>query len=254
MTRRRLLDRLDAGLDDRLTLVSAPAGFGKTKLVADWLDARGRARKRGAWLSLDEADGDLRRFLRYLIAALRTAAPTIGAEALTMIETSHRPEHEPVLTALLNDVDDSADGEPVVLVLDDFHAIDSRPVDAAVTFLIEYAPRRLHVVITTREDPRLPLARLRAKGQLTELRASDLRFTSEEAAAFLNGSMGLTLTASDVARLEARTEGWIAGLQLAALSLHGRDDVRRGLLVSLEFGIGIGAIAVHHALPRLAAQ
>lgn len=225
MTRRRLLDRLDAGLDDRLTLVSAPAGFGKTTLVADWLDARGRARKLGAWLSLDEADGDLRRFLRYLIAALRTAEPTIGAEALTMTETSHRPEHEPVLTALLNEFDDNADGEPVVLVLDDFHAIDSRPVDAAVTFLIEHAPRRLHVVITTREDPRLPLARLRAKGQLTELRASDLRFTSEEAAAFLNGSMGLTLTVSDVARLEARTEGWIAGLQLAALSLHGRDDV-----------------------------
>jgi LuxR family maltose regulon positive regulatory protein len=220
--RPRLVERLNEGLaaGHRLTLVSAPAGFGKTTLVGEWIAGCGRPT---AWLSLDEGDSDPSRFLTYLIAALQTVAPGIGEGVLTVLGSPQPPPPESTLTALLNDV--TTIQSDVVLVLDDYHVLDARPVDDALAFLVEHLPPQLHLVIATREDPALPLARLRARGQMTELRAADLRFTPSEAAEFLKQVMGLDLTADDIAALEARTEGWIAGLQLAAISLQGRQDV-----------------------------
>src|SRR5919199_1243693 len=186
--RPRLTGRLDAGLHRRLTLVAAPAGFGKT----------------------------------YLVAALRTVAPQLGTGLVDALRAPQPPPAEALLAALLNELA-ALPGE-VVLVLDDYHLVDATPVDEALAFLLERLPPRLHLVIATREDPPLPLARLRARGQLTELRAADLRFTPTEAAAFLKEAMGLNLSAEDVAALEERTEGWIAGLQLAALSMQGQQD------------------------------
>ena len=219
--RPRLVERLNDGLaaGNRLTLVSAPAGFGKTTLVGEWVAGCGRP---VAWLSLDEGDSDPSRFLTYLIAALQTVAPGIGEGVLTVLQSPQPPPLESTLTALLNDV--TAIPSDVVLVLDDYHVLDAKPVDDALAFLVEHLPPQLHLVIATREDPALPLARLRARGQLTELRAADLRFTPDEAAEFLNQVMGLDLSAEEIAALDARTEGWIAGLQLAAISLQGRAD------------------------------
>ena len=222
VVRPRLVERLNEGLaaGNKLTLVSAPAGFGKTTLVGEWVAGCGRP---AAWLSLDEGDSDPSRFLTYLIAALQTVAPGIGEGVLTVLQSPQPPPPESTLTALLNDV--AAIPSDVVLVLDDYHVLDAKPVDDALAFLVEHLPPQVHLVIATREDPALPLARLRARGQLTELRAADLRFTPAEAADFLNQVMGLDLTADDIAALETRTEGWIAGLQLAAISLQGREDV-----------------------------
>jgi LuxR family transcriptional regulator, maltose regulon positive regulatory protein len=217
--RPRLLERLDAGMHRGLTLVSAPAGFGKTTLVSAWVASCGRP---AAWLSLDEGDSDATRFLTYLVAALQTIRPGVGAAALSALQAPQPPPPEAILTTLLNDA--AAIAERFVLVLDDYHLVDSRPVDRALALLIERLPPRMHLVIATREDPQLPLARLRARDQLTELRAADLRFTPAEAAGFLNQIMELNLAAGEVAALEARTEGWIAGLQLAAISLQGRAD------------------------------
>ncbi|HYP21677.1 MAG TPA: helix-turn-helix transcriptional regulator, partial [Chloroflexia bacterium] len=219
-----MLQRLNAGLHRKLTLIAAPAGFGKTTLLSAWI---AELRARGtlvAWLSLDERDGDPVRFLTYLVAALRTIAPSIGEGVSGMLQSSgsqHPPPTEAILTALLNEV--SAPSLNFVLVLDDYHVIDSHAVDDAVTFLLEHLPPQAHLAITTREDPPLPLARLRARDQLTDLRARDLRFTATEAARFLQ-AMGLDLATDDVAALETRTEGWIAGLQLAALSMQGHPD------------------------------
>jgi LuxR family transcriptional regulator, maltose regulon positive regulatory protein len=218
--RPRLIERLTEGLHHKLTLISAPAGFGKTTLVSEWIAGRSRQCEPEvctAWLSLDEGDSDPARFLTYLVAALRTVVPNIGDRVLDALQSSQPLPIEPILTALLNEIT-TVPGF-FVLVLDDYHLIDAQPVDGALTFLLEHLPTQMHLVITTREDPRLPLARLRARGQLTELRASDLRFTAAEAAGFLQ-SMGLNLSAEDVAALESRTEGWIAGLQLAALALQ----------------------------------
>jgi len=219
--RPRLVERLNEGLaaGNRLTLVSAPAGFGKTTLVGEWVASCGRP---AAWLSLDEGDSDPSRFLTYLIAALQTVAPGIGEGVLTVLQSPQPPPLESTLTALLNDL--ATIPSDVVLVLDDYHVLDAKPVDDALAFLVEHLPPRLHLVIATREDPALPLARLRARGQLTELRSADLRFAPSEAAAFLNEVMHLDLSAEQIAALEARTEGWIAGLQLAAISLQGRSD------------------------------
>ncbi|HEX5847866.1 MAG TPA: LuxR C-terminal-related transcriptional regulator [Rubrobacter sp.] len=219
VSRSRLVERLYEGLHSRLTLICAPAGFGKTTVLGEFL---GAIPWPAAWLSLDEEDSDPARFLAYLVAALRTIAVDIGEDALGVLE-SPQPPTETVLTALLNEID--AIDEDFVLVLDDYHVIDAGAVDDALSFVVEHLPLRMHLVISTREDPRLPLARLRAGGQLTELRAADLRFTTDEAAEFLGGAMGLDLSAGDVLALETRTEGWIAGLQLAALSLRGREDV-----------------------------
>ncbi len=219
MLRPRLIERLDEGLHRRLTLICAPAGFGKTTLVSEWLSGWERP---AAWLSLDEGDNDPTRFLAYLVAALRTIAPNIGEGVLGVLQSPQPPPTESILTALLNEIDTVPDD--FVLVLDDYHVVDSKPVDDALAFLLDHLPSQMHLVIATREDPHLPLARLRARDQLTELRAAELRFTPSEAAEFLNQVMGLNLSAEDIAALEARTEGWIAGLQLAALSMRGHED------------------------------
>jgi len=213
----RLNDGLAAG--SRLTLVSAPAGSGKTTLVSEWVAGCGRP---AAWLSLDAGDSDPSRFLTYLIAALRTVAPGIGDGLLAVFGSPQPPPLEAMLTVLLNEL--VTIPSPVVLVLDDYHVLDAKPVDDALAFLVQHLPPQLHLVIATREDPALPLARLRAQDQLTELRGADLRFTTSEAAGFLNQGMDLDLSADEIAALEARTEGWIAGLQLAAISLQGRAD------------------------------
>jgi LuxR family maltose regulon positive regulatory protein len=209
-----------------LILISAPAGFGKTTLLTEWLAAAPAApadERLAAWLSLDRADNDPASFWTYVIAALQTVAPEVGESALTLLQAPQPPPIETVLTALLNDL--GAITGDIVLVLDDYHVIDARDVQDAMAFLLDHLPPRLHVVIASRTDPPLPLARLRARGELVETRAAELRFTPDEAAAYLNEMMGLQLTARDVAALEGRTEGWIAALQLAALSMQGRDDV-----------------------------
>ena len=218
--RPRLIERLNEGLHRRLILISAPAGFGKTTLLSEWVAALPRP---VAWLSLDEGDSDPTRFLAYLVAALRTIEADIGEGVLGALQSPQPPPTESVLTTLLNEITTVEDD--LVLVLDDYHVVDARAVDDAITFLLEHLPPRMHLVIATREDPNLPLARLRARGQMTELRASDLRFTPTEAAEFLEGAMGLRLSEEDIAALETRTEGWIAGLQLAATSMRGREDV-----------------------------
>ncbi len=224
--RPRLSQRLDRGTTSKLMLISAPAGFGKTTLLTEWLAAGPAApadERLAAWLSLDRADNDPASFWTYVIAALQTVAPGIGESALTLLQAPPPPPIETVLTALLNDL--GAITGDIVLVLDDYHVIDARDVQDAMAFLLDHLPPRLHVVIASRTDPALPLARLRARGELVETRAAELRFTPDEAAAYLNEMMSLQLTARDVAALEGRTEGWIAALQLAALSMQGRDDV-----------------------------
>ncbi len=219
--RPRLVERLSAGLGGRkLTLVSAPAGSGKTSLAAAWLSVLD-SDFRVAWLSLDGEDNNLPRFFAYLVAALRTVDRQIGQEALRLLERAPSLPAEPLVTSLINDVAGLA--LAVILVLDDYHAITELAVHEAVGFLVDRQPPNMHVVITTRHDPPLPLSRLRGRGQMAELRQSDLRFTPEEAAAFLNRSMGLNLAPAEVAALEEHTEGWITGLQLAALSMQGRD-------------------------------
>ena len=226
--RPRLSERLDRGTASKLMLVSAPAGFGKTTLLTEWL-AAGPAAPAGerlaAWLSLDRGDNDPASFWTYVIAALRTVASGVGESALALLQAPQPPPIETVLTALLNDLGATADD--IVLVLDDYHVIDARDVQDGMAFLLDHLPPWLHVVIASRADPALPLARWRARGELVEIRAAELRFTPDEAAAYLNEMMGLQLTAQDVAALEGRTEGWIAALQLAALSMQGRDDVGR---------------------------
>jgi LuxR family maltose regulon positive regulatory protein len=216
--RPRLVERLNEGAAGKLTLISAPAGFGKTTLLSEWLAQR---KDPVAWLALDEGDSDPARFLTYVVAALRTIAPNVGAALLAALQPA-QPPTEAMLTTLLNEVATLADS--FVLVLDDYYLIDAKAVDGVLTFVVDNLPPALHLVIATREDPALPLARLRARGELTELRAADLRFTPAEAASFLNQLMGLALSADQIAALEARTEGWIAGLQLAAISLRGRPD------------------------------
>ncbi|MDQ3905670.1 MAG: helix-turn-helix transcriptional regulator, partial [Actinomycetota bacterium] len=218
--RSRLIERLNEGLHHKLMLISAPAGFGKTTLVSEWVAGCVRPT---AWLSLDQGENDPARFLLYLVAAVQTIAPTAGTGLIGALQAPQPPPTEVTLTALLNDI--SSVPNEFALVLDDYHVLDAKPVDDALTFLLEHLPPRMHLVITTREDPQLPLARLRARGQLTELRAADLRFTAAEAAAFLTEVMGLSLAAADITTLEDRTEGWIAGLQLAALSMRGREDI-----------------------------
>lgn len=240
-----LLARLNAGVARKLTLISAPAGFGKTTLVSAWVHSRMAGADEHlaqftsgspvasaldstavAWLSLDAADSDPVRFLVHLVAALQTVLPSVGQGVLSALQSAQPPPPSSLLTALLNELATAlapAGGAPLLLVLDDYHTLDSEIVDQALTFLLDHLPPHLHLVITTREDPPLPLARLRARAQLTEVRAADLRFTPAEAADFLNQVMGLRLAAPAVAALERRTEGWIAGLHLAALSLQGQE-------------------------------
>jgi LuxR family maltose regulon positive regulatory protein len=223
--RPRLSERLDRGTASKLTLVSAPAGFGKTTLLTEWLAAGPAAPDRErlvAWLSLDRGDNDPVSFWTYVIAALRTVAAGVGERALAFLQAPQPPPIETVLTALLNDL--GATASEIVLVLDDYHVVEAGEVQDGMAFLLDHLPPWLHVVIASRADPALPLARWRARGELVETRAAELRFTPDEAAVYLNETMGLELTAPDVAALEGRTEGWIAALQLAALSMQGRDD------------------------------
>ena len=222
VSRPRLSERLSRRADVVLTLVSAPAGFGKTTLVSEWLASAPADGRAVAWLSLDQRDNDPVVFWGYLLAALDTAVPGVGGDALSLLESSQSPM-EAILAALLNDLD--AVPDHVVLVLDDYHVIEAPDVHKGMAFLVEHLPPQVHLVIATRIDPALPLARLRARGELVEIRAADLRFATDEAAAYLNEVMGLALAATDVAALEERTEGWIAALQLAALSMEGRADV-----------------------------
>jgi LuxR family maltose regulon positive regulatory protein len=231
LTRRpRLVERLEAGARRRLTLISAPAGFGKTTLLAEW--AAGQpAPGRVAWLSLDKGDNDPARFWSYCLASLQTVEGALGATALAMLRSPRPPVFEAVLTELINQI--VAIPRHLVLVLDDYHVIEAPAIHDDLSFLLDHLPpivcsegraRGLHLVIATRADPPLPLARLRGRGQLTELRQADLAFGSAEVAAFLSGVPGLELPADQIAALTARTEGWIAGLQLAAVSLRNRGD------------------------------
>jgi LuxR family maltose regulon positive regulatory protein len=219
--RPRLIERLNEGLTRKLTLVSAPAGYGKTTLVSDWIT---RSDVPVAWLSLDESDNDLARFLSYLIAALQAIHPDIGSELAPILESDSDPpvEFEPLLTALVNDM--AASGIRFALILDDYHVISEFRIHEALDFLFDHILAGTHVIIISRTDPPMPLGRLRVQRELAEIREADLRFTLKEAAAFLNDLMELALSPADIQNLEARTEGWVAGLQLAALTLQGRSD------------------------------
>jgi LuxR family maltose regulon positive regulatory protein len=219
VARPRLADAMHAGADSRLTLVIAPAGFGKTTLVASCLAEE----KSVGWVSLDASENEPAVFWAYVIRALQRVNTRLGAHALGQLRSPRPPAIESVVKALINEIDKS-DGD-FILVLDDYHVIEAASVHRDVAFLLDHLPRRMRVVIASRAEPPLPLPRLRARGELTELRATDLRFTQDEATAFLNEVMSLALSADDAARLERSTEGWIAALKLAALSMKGRRNV-----------------------------
>ena len=220
------MERLRQGLAVPLTLISAPAGFGKTTLISAWCASPPGCEVPLAWLSLEQEENDPTRFLTYLVAALGTLMPAIAETASDLLRSPQPLPLQAFLTGLINDLDEFPDH--FLLALDDYHVIHARPVHAAVAFLLEHLPQRMHLVLLTRSDPPLPLARLRARGQLVEIRLDDLRFTPSEAAAFFDQVMGVKLSAADTAALEQRTEGWIAGLQLAALAIqsqpHGQES------------------------------
>lgn len=226
VARPRLLERMHAGADAKVTLVTAPAGSGKTTLVTEWLAQAAAAGRATGWVSLDASENEPALFWAYFVRALQKAHPGLGARAFMMLHSTE-PSMRPILTALINEIDSIE--RDVAIVLDDYHVIDSPPIHDALAFLLDHMPAPLHLVIASRSEPPLPLARMRARGELTELRGADLRFTPTEASAFLNGVMSLDLSSSDVAKLEERTEGWIAGLKLAALSLEGRPEAARSL-------------------------
>ena len=219
--RPHLIEQVTAGLKagHSLTLISAPAGYGKTTLLAEWISTyQGQV----AWLSLDEQDNTELRFWKYFIAALQTASKPSGQQALQLLESTQEKDHQVFLTELVNDL--ATLDDKVVIVLDDFHVISNQAIYEGLLFLLEHLPPSLHLIIATRADPRLPISRLRVRGKLTEIRIADLRFTSNETLEFLNNLMDLRLNASDIQALETRTEGWIAGLKLAALSLQGHEN------------------------------
>jgi LuxR family maltose regulon positive regulatory protein len=218
--------------------VSAPAGFGKTTLLSEWVATCGRP---VAWLALDSGDNDPARFLAYLIAALQTIEDGVGAGVLDRFQAPKPPPIEELLTALINQID--AVSTSFVLVLDDYHLITAPRLHESLAFLLDHPPQNMHLVVATRADPPWQFARLRGRGQLTELRLADLQFTPDEASIFLNQVMGLRLSADDVTALTSRTEGWIAGLQLAALSMQDRQDVP-GFIAAL-------AGSQHHILDYL---
>jgi len=227
ITRPRLFQLLDEGLrlGRRLTLISTPAGYGKTTLIADWIHSH---KLPAAWLSLDEGDNDPVRFLSYLITAIRTLKPEIGD--LSPIHFPPRGSDQGILVALVNEL--AKVSELFLLVLDDYHTIYAQPVHDALAFLIENLPPNVHIFMASRADPPLPIARLRARGQLLELRLSDLRFTAEETATFINQAIDLSLSLEDITALDSRTEGWAAGLQMAALALQASGPEPQG---SAEF-------------------
>ncbi|MEJ2513507.1 MAG: hypothetical protein P8Y72_18150, partial [Anaerolineales bacterium] len=214
------------------------AGFGKTTLVSHWVENLRNNSEidtqpiKVAWLSLDEGDNDSVRFLTYFISAMKQIEGIVddfGQGVLSMLQASQPPSANTILVSLINDL--AAISEKIIFILDDYHLIEAEPVNQALVFLLENLPPQLHLVIATRQDPPLSLGRLRARNQVTEIRAADLRFSESEAADFLNQVMGLNLSSGDIAELETRTEGWIAGLQLAAISMRGHDD-RAGFIKS----------------------
>jgi LuxR family transcriptional regulator, maltose regulon positive regulatory protein len=223
VARPRLREALAGGEERKLTLISAPAGFGKTTLLNEWLQSCAGRERSIAWVSLDEGDNDPARFLSYLIAALRTIGERIGEGILASLRSPEPPRLEAMVGSLVNEMATLPD--ELAVILDDYHVVDEQSVHGIVSFLLDNLPPNVQLVIASRVDPPLPLARLRARGQMAKLGAADLRFTPEEAAAFLGDVMGLDLSAEDVSVLEERTEGWIAGLQLAALSMRDREDV-----------------------------
>src|SRR5947209_7104040 len=221
--RPHLVERLQEAVERPLTLIAAPAGFGKTTLLSTWLEHTSLPT---AWISLEHDDDDLTRFLSYMFTALARVHPGSGTSALALLQASTLSPLPPIETALSVWINELATlPHEIALVLDDYHLITAQPIHRAITYLLDHLPPQLHLIIATRADPPLPLARLRARGHLTEIRAADLRFTAEETAAFLTRALGLELSDQDIATLEARTEGWIAGLQLAALSMQGRKDI-----------------------------
>jgi LuxR family maltose regulon positive regulatory protein len=221
VSRSSLVERLQQGMECALTLVSAPAGFGKTTLLAQWL---AESDTPVAWLSLESEDNDPVRFLTYLIAALQTVDARVGITILDLVRSPQSPSPEIVVTLLTNELLRST-VKDFALVLDDYHVIEAPPLHRALTALVEHSPPQLHLMLATRADPPLSLARLRARGQLIEVRSSDLRFSAQEASAFLRTIMAVDLSPEQIAALERRTEGWIAGLQLAALAMRGHADV-----------------------------
>jgi len=227
LTRPRLSKRLEAARLCRLTLVCAPAGFGKTTLLSEWIAMQGGSTHglppATAWLSVDKEDNDPERFWAYFVAALQTMQPDLGQRCLEMLETGKAPSIKAVLTTLVNEIS-QAKGE-FVLVLDDYHEITSRSVHESLAFLVDHLPSQAHLVLATRLDPPLPLARLRVRGQLNELRAADLRFTTDEVAAFFNDIMELGLTTDNVKALDSLTEGWIASIRMAAISMQGCENI-----------------------------
>lgn len=227
VARTRLFERLETGLQGKLTLIAAPAGSGKTTLLSAWRTTDAGSRLPFAWVSLDSGDNDPLVFWSYVLTAIDSVAPGAGSSALTLLQALQPPPIERILANMLNALvalHANDQGRNVALVLEDYHVITTPAIHSALAWLLDYLPATLHLVIVTRADPALPLARLRARGDLTEIHAGDLRFTPHEAAAFLNQVMGLALTPEDLAALELRTEGWIAGLQLAALALRDNRD------------------------------
>ncbi len=221
ISRPRLIKHLEDGLSRKLTLVSSPAGFGKTTLLSEWIHKCGQP---VAWITLDQGDNDPSRFLKYFItAALQKNEAEIGEEIFSALQSSQPPKSDILLTGLLNEITEMT--QPIVIVLDDYHVITEPTIQEMLTFILENQPPQMHLVISSRADPPWPLARLRVRGELAEIRTRDLRFTTDEAATFLNNVMGLKLSPQEVASLEGLTEGWIAGLQMAALSMRGRKDV-----------------------------
>jgi LuxR family maltose regulon positive regulatory protein len=222
VSRQRLVARINQGMGRKVTLISAPAGFGKTTLLSEWVQ---QLENPAAWLSLDADDNDSRRFWAYCIAALQTVQPHLGEGALEVLQARQEPDVETLLANLINEMAQAP--HELVLILDDLHMIAERRLHDEITFLVDNLPPTLHLVAATRADPPWPLARLRARGDMNEIRSQDLRFTVAEAAAFLNEVMELDLSSDDVATLGQRTEGWIVGLQMAALSMQGRADASR---------------------------
>jgi len=226
VARRQLVERLNAdlwhkdGFARKVTIVSAPAGFGKTTLVAEWV---GGLEQQTVWLALDETDNDPARFMAYLLAALHQINPSLGVRTQAMLQSPQPLPLETLFTPLINDL--ASLPASFMLVLEDYHAINNPLIQRQVSFLFEHQPDRMHLVIITREDPLLPIARLRSQGQVCEIRQDDLRFTESETASFLQQMMKFNLSQKDMRALHLRTEGWVAGLQLAALSMQGQPDL-----------------------------
>src|SRR5690242_9755367 len=220
VSRPRLVEQLPQAMKRQLTVIAAPAGFGKTTLLSTWLQDTPIL---SGWVSLDSGDDDPSSFWSYALTALDTVCPGLGEIGISLLQSPQPPPLEIILTTVINNLATST--EESVLIFDDYHVITAHTIHTSVMFLLDHLPAHLHLVIATRADPPLPLARLRSKGQLVEIRSTDLRFTQEEATIFLSQTSGVDFSAEDIAALETQTEGWIAGLQLAALSLQGRQDI-----------------------------